>query len=106
MKWITREKERVYRTSCRRSYARNISPSHELLLETAGGGVAAMKGIPREKARVVRLACPWLIARFIDRAPEFLFVPAGEVLAVAAREGATPFDVPGAELRPPGTRRP
>lgn len=29
---------------------------------------------------------------------EFLFVPAANVLAVAEREGATPFDVPGVEL--------
>ena len=63
-----------------------------------------MKWITREKARVDRIACPWLIARFIDRTPEFLFVPAGEVLAVAAREGATPFDVPGAELGHHGDR--
>ena len=63
-----------------------------------------MKWITREKARVDRIACPWLIARFIDRTPEFLFVPAGDVPAVAAREGATPFDVPGAELGHHGAR--
>ncbi|MBI2466455.1 MAG: chromate resistance protein [Candidatus Rokubacteria bacterium] len=57
-----------------------------------------MKWVTREKARVDRIACPWLIARFVDPAPEFLFVPAGEVLEVARREGATPFDVEGVEL--------
>lgn len=57
-----------------------------------------MKWVTREKARVDRIACPWLIARFIDREPEFLFVPADQVMAVAAREGAVPFDVPGVEL--------
>lgn len=45
-----------------------------------------------------RIACPWLIERFVDTGAEFLFVPADQVQAVAAREGATPFDVPGAEL--------
>ena len=49
-----------------------------------------MKGITREKARVDRIACPWLISRFIDGEPVFLFVPAGEVMAVAEREGALP----------------
>jgi hypothetical protein len=57
-----------------------------------------MKWVTREKARVDRIACPWLIARFIDREPTFLFVPATEVRAVAAREDAIPFDVPGVEL--------
>lgn len=57
-----------------------------------------MKWVTREKARVDRIACPWLITRFIDPVPEFLFVPADQVLAVARRELATPFDVEGAEL--------
>jgi hypothetical protein len=34
----------------------------------------------------------------VDPDPEFLFVPSSEVLAVAQREGAIPFDVKGAEL--------
>ena len=57
-----------------------------------------MKWITRERARVDRIACPWLIARFIDPKPEFLFVPAPEVLAVAQREDAIPYDVPNVEL--------
>lgn len=57
-----------------------------------------MKWVTREKARVDRIACPWLIVRFIDPAAEFLFVPADDVARVAEREGAIPFDVPGAEL--------
>lgn len=57
-----------------------------------------MKWVTRERARVDRIACPWLISRFVDPAPEFLFVPAGEVLAVAERENAIPYDVPGVEL--------
>jgi hypothetical protein len=57
-----------------------------------------MKWVTRERARVDRIACPWLINRFIDREPEFLFVPADQVMTVAAREQATPYDVPGVEL--------
>jgi len=57
-----------------------------------------MKWITRERVKVDRVACPWLIRRFVDPEAEFLFVPADAVVAVAAREGATPFDVPGAEL--------
>jgi hypothetical protein len=63
-----------------------------------------MKWITRERARVDRIACPWLISRFIDREPTFLFVPAGEVMAVAAREQAIPYDVPGVELGHHGDR--
>jgi hypothetical protein len=57
-----------------------------------------MKWVTRENAKVDRIACPWLIRRFVDPEAVFLFVPASEVAAVAAREGATPYDVPGAEL--------
>lgn len=57
-----------------------------------------MKWVTRERPKIDRLACPWLIRRFIDPAAEFLFVPAGEVQAVAQREGAVPFDIPGVEL--------
>lgn len=52
----------------------------------------------REKARVDRIACPWLIRRFIDKDAEFLYVPKEQVMEVARKEGATPFDTPGAEL--------
>ena len=57
-----------------------------------------MKWVTREKARVDRIACPWLIRKFIDPGAEFLYVPKEQVMEVAAREGATPFDTPGAEL--------
>jgi protein-tyrosine-phosphatase len=63
-----------------------------------------VKWITRERARVDRIACPWLITRFVDPAPELLFVPAGDVMAVAAREQATPFDVPDVELGHHGPR--
>jgi hypothetical protein len=63
-----------------------------------------MKWVTRAKARVDRIACPWLIRRFIDKQAEFLFVPDAEVMATAAREGATPYDVPGVELGHHGER--
>ena len=63
-----------------------------------------MKWITREKARVDRIACPWLISRFIDPDATFLFVPSDQVLIVAQREGATPYDVPGVELGHHGER--
>jgi hypothetical protein len=63
-----------------------------------------MKWVTRERARVDRIACPWLISRFIDRDPTFLFVPDAEVMRVAERDQATPYDVPGAELGHHGDR--
>src|SRR2546430_16004560 len=63
-----------------------------------------MKWVTREKARVDRIACPWLISRFIDRDATFLFVPDPEVMRVAEREKATPYDVPGVELGHHGDR--
>jgi hypothetical protein len=57
-----------------------------------------MKWVTREKARVDRIACPWLISRFIDPEATFLFVPSDQVLTVAQRESAIPYDVPGVEL--------
>jgi hypothetical protein len=44
---------------------------------------------------VDRIACPWLIRRFVDPGARFLFVAPTEVLAVADKFGATPFDVEG-----------
>ncbi|MFL9912655.1 chromate resistance protein ChrB domain-containing protein [Paraburkholderia sp. RL17-337-BIB-A] len=57
-----------------------------------------MKWVTRERPIIDRIACPWLIARFIDESPEFLFVPTDQVLVVAEREGAVPFDAPGVKL--------
>jgi hypothetical protein len=57
-----------------------------------------VKWITRKNANVDRIACPWLIKRFVDADAEFLYVPADEVMAVAAREGATPYDVKHVEL--------
>jgi hypothetical protein len=57
-----------------------------------------MKWVTRERARVDRIACPWAIRRFVDPEAEFLYVPRDQVLEIARKEGAIPFDVPGAEL--------
>jgi hypothetical protein len=57
-----------------------------------------MKWITREHVKVDRVACPWLIKRFVDPAAEFLFVPADQVMEIATREDATPYDVAGVEL--------
>ncbi len=53
-----------------------------------------MKWITRKNIKVDRVACPWLIRRFIDRQAEFLFVHEAEVLPIAAKEEAVPFDMP------------
>ena len=57
-----------------------------------------MKWVTREHVHVDRVACPWLIRKFVDPKAEFLFVPADQVMAVAEREGAIPYDVKGVEL--------
>ena len=57
-----------------------------------------MKWITREHVKVDRVACPWLIRKFVDPQAEFLFAPAGQVMEIAAREEATPYDVKGVEL--------
>jgi rhodanese-related sulfurtransferase len=51
--------------------------------------------VTRARPKVDRIACPWLIRRFVDPAARFLFVAPSEVLDVADRFGATPFDVEG-----------
>ena len=57
-----------------------------------------MKWVTRESVHVDRVACPWLIRKFVDSRAEFLFVPPDKVMAVAEREGATPYDVKDVEL--------
>lgn len=49
--------------------------------------------VTRARPKVDRIACPWLIRRFVDPGAVFLFVAPSEVLGVAERFGATPFDV-------------
>jgi hypothetical protein len=57
-----------------------------------------MKWITRERVKVDRVACPWLIKKFVDPEAQFLFVPAEQVMAIAEREEAIPYDVPQVEL--------
>jgi hypothetical protein len=57
-----------------------------------------MKWVTRENPKVDRVACPWLIKKFVDPEAEFLYAPAAEVMAVAERDGAVPYDVPNVEL--------
>lgn len=49
--------------------------------------------VTRHRPKIDRIACPWLIRRFVDPAARFLFVSPAEVTGVAARYGATPFDI-------------
>jgi len=58
-----------------------------------------MKWVTRHHVHVDRVACPWLIKKFVDPDAELLFVPPDEVMSVAEREGAIPYDARGqAEL--------
>lgn len=49
--------------------------------------------VTRHRPKIDRIACPWLIRRFIDPKAQFLFVAPGEVLDVAEKFDATPFDI-------------
>ena len=49
--------------------------------------------VTRSRPKIDRIACPWLIRRFVDASAVFLFVSPAEVPGVAARFGATPFDI-------------
>lgn len=68
--------------------------------KAAGGGLSAKapgastRWVTRERPKIDRIACPWLIARFIDAEAQFLYVPTSSVLDAAARESATPYDIP------------
>ena len=49
--------------------------------------------VTKHRPKIDRIACPWLIRRFIDRRAQFLFVEPSEVLSVAEKFAATPFDM-------------
>ena len=49
--------------------------------------------VTRQRPKIDRIACPWLLRRFVDRDAQFLFVAPSEVMAVAEKFEATPFDV-------------
>lgn len=56
---------------------------------TAGG----TRWVTRHRPKIDRLACPWFIKRFVDPSAVFMFVAPTDVLEVADRYDATPFDV-------------
>lgn len=49
--------------------------------------------VTRHRPKIDRIACPWLIRRFVDPKAQFLFVAPSQVLNVADKFSATPFDV-------------
>ncbi|CAL78188.1 conserved hypothetical protein; putative thiosulfate sulfurtransferase (ChrB/GlpE-like) [Bradyrhizobium sp. ORS 278] len=49
--------------------------------------------VTRARPKIDRIACPWLIRRFVDPQAVFLYVAPSEVMAVAERFQAAPFDV-------------
>jgi rhodanese-related sulfurtransferase len=49
--------------------------------------------VTRARPKIDRIACPWLIRRFADPGAVILYVAPPEVLAVAERFGAAPFDI-------------
>jgi rhodanese-related sulfurtransferase len=51
--------------------------------------------VTRARPKIDRIACPWLIRRFVDPNAVFLFVAPAEVLPVAERFAAEPFDIEG-----------
>jgi hypothetical protein len=57
-----------------------------------------MKWVTRERVKVDRVACPWLIRKFIDPQAEFLFVPEDQVVEIAKRDDAIPYDIKGVEF--------
>jgi hypothetical protein len=60
-------------------------------------GSMPTKWVTREHPKIDRIACPWLIRRFVEADAEFIYVPTEEVFATAAKTGAIPYDIPGAE---------
>lgn len=58
--------------------------------ETATGGT---RWVTRHRPKIDRIACPWLIKRFVDPAATIMFVAPADVIEVADRFDATPFDV-------------
>ncbi len=67
-------------------------------------GSSPSRWVTRERPKIDRIACPWLIRRFIDPNAEFIYVPKAEVLAVAEKKGAIPYDIDGVEFTHEGER--
>ena len=58
--------------------------------------------VTHHRPQIDTLACAWLIKRFIDPKARFLFVEPSQVMNVADRFGATPFDVEDVTLSQKG----
>lgn len=54
--------------------------------------------VTRQRPKIDRIACPWLIRRWMDPQAKMLFVAPTEVLEVATRFAAIPFDVEGCDF--------
>jgi rhodanese-related sulfurtransferase len=87
--------------------AENLEGGHEAWV-ASGGLLLRQEALPpcdetgrtvwvtRARPKIDRIACPWLIRRFVDARAVFLYVAQAEVMRVAERFGATPFDIDGA----------
>lgn len=51
--------------------------------------------VTRHRPKIDRIACPWLSRRYVDRHARFLYVSPQEVLDVADRFNAIPYDIEG-----------
>jgi rhodanese-related sulfurtransferase len=69
-----------------------LIPAMAIPGENATGGT---RWVTRQRPKIDRIACPWLIKRFVDPAATFMFVAPSDVIEVADRFDATPFDVDG-----------
>jgi rhodanese-related sulfurtransferase len=67
-------------------------------------GAVGNRWVTREHPKIDRIACPWLISRLINPLAEFIYVPVSEVLSVAEKRRATPYDIKGAEFGHVGDR--
>ena len=69
----------------------------ELLIPAAkiplSHGTGGSLWVTRLRPKIDRIACPWLIRRFVDPKAQFLYVAASQVMAVAEKFEAAPFDI-------------
>lgn len=63
-----------------------------------GARPATSLWVTRHRPKIDRIACPWLLRRWVDPGAQFLYVAPTEVMAVAERFGAIPFDVPDCDF--------
>jgi hypothetical protein len=74
------------------------------VLDELFGPERPTRWVTRERPKIDRIACPWLIRRYVDPQAQFLYVPTAEVFAVAERERAVAYDIPGAVFSHVGER--